>query len=175
MRFDREGNLQSFNPIAKNLFGLPILFRIGENYKKIFSKNDPLLEIIESSLKEREILTADSIKGFQGKLLFVLSIPIVDELSHLDGALLIIQDNSKIYEMQRILKERESLSRIGEVAAVVAHEIRNGLNVLSGELRLLKKISGADALERANRIEDEISKMETVVKEPPLLFKAINH
>jgi len=77
--------------------------------------------------------------------------------------------------MQRILKERESLSRIGEVAAVVAHEIRNGLNVLSGELRLLKKISGADALERANRIEDEISKMETVVKEPPLLFKAINH
>jgi signal transduction histidine kinase len=165
MRFDKEGNLQSFNAIAKNLFGLPILFRIGENYKKLFSKNETLLEIIDASLKEKEILTGESIKGFQGKLLFVLSIPILDGLSHLDGVLLIIQDNSKIYEMQRIIKERESLSRIGEVAAVVAHEIRNGLNVLSGELRLLKKVSGPDALERANRIDDEISKMETVVKD----------
>lgn len=165
MRFDKEGNLQAFNPIAKSLFGLPILFRIGESYKRLFLNQQELVQIIERSLREKEILTGEEIKGFKGKQLFILSIPVLDELSHLDGVLLIIQDNTALYEMKRILREKESLSRIGEVASVVAHEVRNGLSVLSGELRLLKKESGDSVSKRVKRIEEEILKMEKVVKD----------
>ncbi|MCX7831135.1 MAG: hypothetical protein N2445_08810, partial [Acidobacteria bacterium] len=57
IRFDSQGNLQSFNPVAKNLIGLPILFRTGENFRKMFIKNAPLLQFIENSIEKREILT----------------------------------------------------------------------------------------------------------------------
>ncbi len=165
IRFDSEGNLQSFNPIAKNLIGLPILFRIGENFKKMFKNNTSLLDFIENSIVKREIATIDEIKGFQNKLLFIISIPILDEMNHFEGILLIIEDKSEFYSMQQIVKERETLSRLGEVAAGVAHEIRNGLNVLSGELRLLRKNYPESFQERTARIENEIGQMEKVVKD----------
>ncbi|NMC00071.1 MAG: hypothetical protein GYA35_07305 [Thermoanaerobaculaceae bacterium] len=170
IRFDAQGNLQSFNPVAKNLIGLPILFRIGENFKKMFAKNEPFLEFIETSLESKEIATIDAVKGLQDKLLFIISIPILDEMSHFEGVLLIIEDKSEFYSMQKIMREREALSRLGEVAAGVAHEIRNGLNVLSGELRLLRKTFPESFVERTNRIENEIGQMEKVVKD--LLYYA---
>ncbi|MFB3851732.1 MAG: PAS domain-containing sensor histidine kinase [Acidobacteriota bacterium] len=170
IRFDAQGNLQSFNPVAKNLIGLPILFRIGENFKKMFAKNEPFLEFIETSLEKKEIATIDAVKGLQDKLLFIISIPILDEMSHFEGVLLIIEDKSEFYSMQKIMREREALSRLGEVAAGVAHEIRNGLNVLSGELRLLRKTFPESFVERTNRIENEIGQMEKVVKD--LLYYA---
>lgn len=170
IRFDSQGNLQSFNPVAKNLIGLPILFRIGENFKKMFAKNTPLLEFIENAIEKREIATIDEIKGVHDKLLFIISIPILDEMSHFEGVLLIIEDKSEFYSMQKTVKERETLSRLGEVAAGVAHEIRNGLNVLSGELRLLRKNFPESFPERAARIENEIGQMEKVVKD--LLYYA---
>lgn len=170
IRFDAEGNLQSFNPVAKNLIGLPILFRIGENFRRMFAKNTPLLQFIENSIEKREIATIDAVKVLQDKLLFIISIPILDEMSHFEGVLLIIEDKSEFYLMQKIMREREALSRLGEVAAGVAHEIRNGLNVLSGELRLLRKTFPESFVERANRIENEIGQMEKVVKD--LLYYA---
>lgn len=170
IRFDAQGNLQSFNPVAKNLIGLPILFRIGENFKKMFAKNEPFLEFIETSIEKKEIATIDAVKGLQDKLLFIISIPILDEMSHFEGVLLIIEDKSEFYSMQKIMREREALSRLGEVAAGVAHEIRNGLNVLSGELRLLRKTFPESFVERTNRIENEIGQMEKVVKD--LLYYA---
>jgi signal transduction histidine kinase len=170
IRFDSQGNLQSFNPVAKNLIGLPILFKIGEHFRKMFTRNAPLLEFIETSIEKREIATIDAVKGLNDKLLFIISIPILDEMSHFEGVLLIVEDKSEFYSMQKIMKEREALSRLGEVAAGVAHEIRNGLNVLSGELRLLRKNFPESFEERTNRIENEIGQMEKVVKD--LLYYA---
>lgn len=170
IRFDSQGNLQSFNPVAKNLIGLPIIFRIGENFRKMFTANAPLLEFIENSIEKREITTIDAVKGQQGKLLFIISIPILDKMSHFEGVLLIIEDKSEFYSMQKIMKEREALSRLGEVSAGVAHEIRNGLNVLSGELRLLAKNFPDSFEERTKRMENEIGQMEKVVKD--LLYYA---
>lgn len=170
IRFDKDGNLQSFNPIAKNLIGLPILFQVGENFTKMFAKNPSLLQFIQNSIEKREISTIDEVKGIKEKLLFIISIPILDEMSHFEGILLIIEDKSEFYSWQKIMKEKESLSRLGEVAAGVAHEIRNGLNVLSGELRLLKKDFPKSFEERAKRIENEIGQMEKVVKD--LLYYA---
>lgn len=170
IRFDSDGNLQSFNPIAKNLIGLPILFRVGENFTKMFAKNPSLLQFIQNSIEKREISTIDEVKGLKEKLLFIISIPILDNMSHFEGILLIIEDKSEFYSWQKIMKEKEALSRLGEVAAGVTHEIRNGLNVLSGELRLLKKDFPQSFEERTKRIESEIGQMEKVVKD--LLYYA---
>lgn len=46
------------------------------------------------------------------------------------------------------LKEKASLARLGEMAAVVAHEVKNPLAGLRGTLQILESRAGADATDR---------------------------
>lgn len=174
IRFDKEGNLITFNPLAKNLLGIPVLFQIGENFKKIFLSKPELFNFLESSYENREISTLEGIKGFKDNYLSFISIPILDEYNRFEGILLIVQDKSEFFKIQKILKEKEALYKLGEVAAGVAHEIRNGLNVLQGELRLLKLETKDKEIERFSRIENEIYEMERVLKDLLFYSKPLN-
>jgi two-component system, sporulation sensor kinase A len=165
LRFDKEGSLQGLNPIANRLLGLPTLLRIGEKYDRLFAGNPRLNELTREAISQKTILTAEEVAGFQNKLLLILAIPLPDELGHFEGVLLIIHDRSHLYAMERAVREKEALARLGEVAAGVAHEIRNGLNVLSGELRLLRQESENKLDDRIKRIGNEIGQMEKVVRD----------
>lgn len=165
LRFDPAGRLQGLNPNANRLLGLPVLLTIGDGHDKIFKDRPALKDLVDEAISQKAILAAEAIEGLGGKLLLVLTIPLLDDLDHFEGLLLIIHDRSSYYAMERAVREKEELTRLGEVAAGVAHEIRNGLNVLSGELRLLKKESGGDAGARIGRIEGEIGQMERVVRD----------
>jgi signal transduction histidine kinase len=165
LRFDIEGKLQGLNSTANRLLGLPTLLRIGDSYQKLFAEKPRLKGLADDAVSQKTLLAAEEVEGFQGKLLLVLAIPVLDELNHFEGVLLIIHDRSEYYAMARIIREKETLSRLGEVAAGVAHEIRNGLNVLSGELRLLKQEPEGTAEVRIKRIETEIGQMERVVRD----------
>jgi len=165
LRFDHSGKLQGLNQNANRLLGLSELMTIGDSHEKIFRGRPALKELVDDAIEQKAILTAEAVEGFQGKLLLVLTIPLLDDLNHFRGVLLIIHDRSRYYAMENAIREKEALARLGEVAAGVAHEIRNGLNVLSGELRLLKQETGGGHGTRTGRIENEIGQMERVVRD----------
>lgn len=165
LRFDASGRLQGLNPNANRLLGLPVLLTIGDGHDKIFRDRPALKDLVDEGISQKAILAAEAVEGLEGKLLLVLTIPLLDDLDHFEGLLMIIHDRSSFYAMERAVREKEELTRLGEVAAGVAHEIRNGLNVLSGELRLLKKETGDGAGTRIGRIEGEIGQMERVVRD----------
>lgn len=54
-----------------------------------------------------------------------------------DGAVLIFQDLTHVVEMEEKLRRSERLSAVGQLAAGLAHEIRNPLASLSGAIELL--------------------------------------
>jgi len=54
-----------------------------------------------------------------------------------DGAILIFQDLTHLVEMEEQLRKSERLGAIGQLAAGLAHEIRNPLASLSGAVELL--------------------------------------
>ena len=91
----------------------------------------------------------------------------------------------ELRETQAQLIQSEKLAVIGELAAVVAHEIKNPLISIGGFARLLKnKISNPEkAKEIADIIADEVSRLERILKnllnftresEPNLKPKHIN-
>ncbi len=53
------------------------------------------------------------------------------------GEILIFQDTTRLMEMEREVKRMEGLAMLGELAAGVAHEIRNPLASISGSIQVL--------------------------------------
>jgi len=53
------------------------------------------------------------------------------------GEILIFQDTTRLREMEREVKRVENLAMLGELAAGVAHEIRNPLASISGSIQVL--------------------------------------
>jgi len=53
------------------------------------------------------------------------------------GEILIFQDTTRLVEMEREVKRMENLAMLGELAAGVAHEIRNPLASISGSIQVL--------------------------------------
>lgn len=107
--------------------------------------------------------------------------------------ILIILLVKRIVDMMTLVKKSEKLSVAGQMAAGVAHEIRNPLFIISGFLQLLKKNPGNTSyvdvmikeVERINGIVDdflllsrpsdmkmEIHKMEDIVEETIRLFRS---
>ncbi len=109
--------------------------------------------------------------GAEGRLLQVTAIPIFSQTNSSQGALLVLRDMTSYYRMARDLRETEALSRLGEVAAGVAHEVRNGLNVLMLQLKLLREDHAELAEEtRLKLVEQEIAQLAKVASD--LLFYA---
>ncbi len=72
-------------------------------------------------------------------------------------------ENSRLYEK---MKERDRLAALGEMAAGLAHEIRNPLSSIKGAVQFLdpKKLPGEDG-EIMRVIVDEVNRLNTVVTE----------
>jgi two-component system sensor histidine kinase PilS (NtrC family) len=62
---------------------------------------------------------------------------LLDPTGAADGAIVIFQDLTRVVEMEQELRRSERLGEIGQLAAGLAHEIRNPLASLSGAIELL--------------------------------------
>ncbi|MFU8805234.1 MAG: two-component system sensor histidine kinase NtrB, partial [Bradymonadaceae bacterium] len=81
------------------------------------------------------------------------------------GRIVIFQDLSDIRRLEQQMKRSERLAAVGELAAAIAHEIRNPLASISGSAELLKP-SPTDS-------PDEAALMDIVIREVERLDKLI--
>ena len=63
--------------------------------------------------------------------------PIRDETDRAYGAICLFTDLSEIMDLEDQLRLKDSLARLGELTAGIAHEFRNGLATIHGYARLL--------------------------------------
>lgn len=75
------------------------------------------------------------------------------------------KDQTKETILQQQLAHKDSLLEVGQLAASVAHEIRNPITTLKGFTQLLKVTAEEDTLKYLNVIEDEIQRMEQILGE----------
>ncbi|WP_391208216.1 ATP-binding protein [Psychrobacillus sp. L4] len=76
-----------------------------------------------------------------------------------------IHDESEKMSMKKRLDHTESLSTLGQLAASIAHEIRNPMTSLKGFTQLLYKTANEDGKRYLTVINDEIKRMEEILTE----------
>ncbi len=90
--------------------------------------------------------------------------PIMDDDGHFHGAVITFTDISKQKKTEELMRKSEKLSAIGQLAAGVAHEIRNPLTSLKGFLKLLKTNSSKEQ-HYLEIMQQELGRIEFIVNE----------
>ncbi len=171
MRFDEEGRLAGINGAGRTLLGLQVIPVIGDPFDKLLSGRPETQAVLEEARRSRSLAIKDEVPGGRGIFLHVVALPLYNLLHHLCGHLLILKDQTGVYAMRKTLREREALSRLGEVSAGVAHEVRNALSTFAANLNLLVQDEpGLAGNRHFSALKSESTQLEQVVQN--LLFFA---
>lgn len=136
---DRDRKIITLNRVAEEIFSLRREEVINKGYFQIFSGDECLInEVLNSGKSIREMERKFKLSsGLEKDLVFGASI-LSDEKGELQGAVAVIHDITELKKYEEEAKRAERLSTLGNLAAGVAHEIRNPLNAISIAAQRLK-------------------------------------
>jgi signal transduction histidine kinase len=156
-----DGKVQIVNPVGRRLLGLGAGQHQGADYRDVLSHAAPVAELIAQCLKSGQPSVRRSIEmpaAPAGTLKLGASVsPLFGESSEVQGAICLFTDLTAVVALEEQLRLKDSLARVGELTAGIAHEFRNGLATIHGYSRLLD----LDALPPAFRTYVEGIRAET--------------
>lgn len=94
--------------------------------------------------------------------------------SEINLILTIILDETEKIELQQKVEHQQSLNVVGQMAASIAHEIRNPLTSLKGFTDLLRVDATNDAQMYLSVIDSELQRMDQILSELLMLSKPAN-
>lgn len=136
---DMEGKITSFNRAAEEIMVCRFESVKGQPWWEVFDAAD-----LRSLINPEKPLTGPIHfdRGCRRKdgvslLLGMTVSPLKNEEGRSMGGVWIFQDLTRIRQMEEEVERKKSLAMIGEMAAGMAHEIRNPLAALSGSMQVL--------------------------------------
>lgn len=142
--FDRLNRITYLNDFARHILKLPPGGEeiMGRSILDLWPVEDKREVISFSTLRRHPVVEGETNFyfakdkkvpiGYVGSRLYY-------EDGRLKGGVIIFRDLSTLKAMEEAMKHKERFSAIGEMAAELAHEIRNPLAVLTGSLEILKE------------------------------------
>ncbi|HJU43555.1 MAG TPA: ATP-binding protein [Vicinamibacterales bacterium] len=139
LAIDRQGAIVIINDEAKRLFQLAPDDVIGEPYPDVLHQHPDIVRVLGGAFElkslpnraELRLKSTDTVIGYTLSL-------IRDGNGDAVGASLLFKDLTHVEQMEERERLRDRLAAVGEMAAVMAHEIKNplaGIEVLAGLLR----------------------------------------
>jgi signal transduction histidine kinase len=135
-----DGAVRTLNPAARRMIRRPQTDP-GTPLRDLLADCLPLAEVVEECLSTaRPILRRDvSVEQPDGSLAHygVTVSPLSDARGALQGAISLFADLTSVVALEEQLRLKDSLARLGELTAGLAHEFRNGLATIHGYARLV--------------------------------------
>jgi two-component system sensor histidine kinase HydH len=136
---DIKGRIVSYNSLALDLLELDESEAQNMDFKNVIDFHDSAIQqILENCIPviEQEI----NYKQNSGKIipLALSATPIKSKEGVCEGAVIVLRDLSEIKQLEEKVRRSEKLAAIGELAAGVAHEIRNPLSSIRGFAQFLR-------------------------------------
>ena len=167
---DEEGRIIMLNRLAEVLFGVKKGHTLNQNYDSIFP-DDPCLikQTMEKKRASQDVETVYKTLSGSTRNLLIGSSCLFDEQNQFRGAVAVIHDITELKKYEEEAKKAERLSALGNLAAGVAHEIRNPLNAISITVQRLRS-----EFEPRKDQEEYLSFIQTVLNEIKRLDNIIN-
>lgn len=102
---------------------------------------------------------------YLGGTFLISSSPIFDKAGEILGTVHIVRDITEIKKLREKVISAERMAALGEMAAKVAHEIRNPLLSIGGFARRLEKKLEGDLKEHAKIIVSEVQRLEGILND----------
>ena len=140
---DVAGDVQILNPVGRRLLGVDEREAGGLLREFVGDSVLPLADVVEECLSERLPIVRRTLEldpsghADMATHLGVSVSPMLDDDGGLQGAICLFADLSVVHDLEERVRLQESLAQIGELAAGIAHEFRNGLATIHGYSRLL--------------------------------------
>ena len=148
MTVDLQGRIKSFNKAAEEITGFSFFEIKDRNIDDIFMDLSGMIyrktDGERRSERDYELpqnrfeMTITSNDGKNIMLGFSFS-PLIDSKGESIGRIIIFQDLTSVKEMEREVEKNKRLALIGEMSAILAHELRSPLVSISGSIQLLEK------------------------------------
>jgi two-component system sensor kinase FixL len=152
---DTQGRIEAFNPAAERLFGYTEYELLGQNVTVLMpspyrEEHDTYLARYLATGQRKIIGLGREVVGLRRDgTTFPLHLSVgemnVNGERRFTG---ILHDLSARTEMERQLREQTALARLGEMAAVVAHEVKNPLAGIRGAVQIIGGRLPAESTER---------------------------
>ncbi|MGH9239084.1 MAG: two-component system sensor histidine kinase NtrB [Vicinamibacterales bacterium] len=133
---DGSGRVEIFNGAGRAMIGVKT-DPIGSDYQKVLAAFPPLVELVGECLSTarpivRRTVQVESVGTMH---LGVTVSPLGRPSPH--GVICLFSDLTSVVELEEQLRLKETLARLGELTAGLAHEFRNGLATIHGYSRLI--------------------------------------
>lgn len=141
----------------------------GRDLREVLSPGHPLVQMVDNAFGGDHRLESAPMEFStgEGDRVYLGTCQVVGEGPSRQGAMITLRDYGRMRQIQEMLDHARVLSRLGKMAAGVAHEVRNPLNAMNIHLELLKQKLG-DSWGAANQthvdvVQREIARLERVV------------
>ncbi len=136
---DRDGIVRTLNPAGQKMLNLPENRWEGP-YREVLKDAGSLADVLEECLLTSRpvVRRAVPLTGGLASHLGLTVSPIREEAGGAaHGVICLFSDLTEVMELEEQLRLKDSLARLGEMTAGIAHEFRNGLATIHGYGRLL--------------------------------------
>jgi len=143
MTINLQGRIKSFNRAAEEISGFTFADVENRNIVEIFPGFAEVQEKVRGSDDKHSSKDRYNMEFTRDKnnklILSCLVSTLKDSTGKRIGDIVIFQDITSLIEMEEALEKSKRLAIIGEMAAGLAHEMRNPLASLSGSIQILKR------------------------------------
>lgn len=155
---DENGLVLDMNQAACELLGVSTAAAVEGRAIEDALGHSPFVELLQQAADGRATLQRVEVhqNDEAARTIGLTTVPLLDESGRYLGMLALFTDLTEVRQLERRLREMQSLADLGEMSAGIAHEFRNSLSTVLGYLKLARRSSiPPEADERMKNAETE--------------------
>jgi two-component system sensor histidine kinase PilS (NtrC family) len=163
---DTDGRILTFNRAAATITGLPAGQAVGRDIREVMQLPTQFIGLLHSLGETRGHRADHQYRSPDGRVIDIgLTVTTLSLPDGRSGYLLTFQDVTDVRRLERGARMQQRLAAVGEMAAGIAHEIRNPLASMSGSIQVLRQ--------ELSLSEEQAQLMDIVLRESERLNETI--